>query len=386
MVLLTRKRLILAKTEATYGTDSSPAGTDAILVKELEITPIEADVVSRDLIRPYLGNSDQLLANTRVSITFQVELAGSGTAATAPRFSSLLKACGMAETTTAAAITGTAQAGSAGSITLAAGASATDDIYNGMIITITGGTGSGGVGVITDYVGSTKVATVQKSTATFTPGASSTYSIAANVGYKPVSASFDSASIYFNNDGVLHVITGARGTFVLNAEVGEIPTIEFTMTGIYNAPTDTAAPATTYTNQATPLIFKAGSTTAFSILGYSGCLMSLELDMANEIVYRELVGCDKSVLITNRATEGTCLIEAPTIAQKDFFTIANDDTTGILTMLHGTTAGNRVTLLAPKVDIGNPSYEDSDGIQMLSLPFAAIPTSAGNDEVSLTFA
>ena len=386
MVLLIRKRLILAKTEATYGTDSSPAGTDAILVKELEITPIEADVVSRDLIRPYLGNSDQLLANTRVSITFQVELAGSGTAATAPRFSSLLKACGMAETTTAAAITGTAQAGSAGSITLAAGASATDDIYNGMIITITGGTGSGGVGVITDYVGSTKVATVQKSTATFTPGASSTYSIAANVGYKPVSASFDSASIYFNNDGVLHVITGARGTFVLNAEVGEIPTIEFTMLGIYNAPTDTAAPATTYTNQATPLIFKAGNTTAFSILGYSGCLMSLEFDMANETVYRELVGCDKSVIITNRAVEGTCMIEAPTIAQKDFFTIANDDTTGILTMLHGTTAGNRVTLLAPKVDIGNPSYEDSDGIQMLSLPFAAIPTSAGNDEVSLTFA
>lgn len=386
MVLLTRKRLILAKTEATYGTDSSPDGTDAILVKELEITPIEADVVSRDLIRPYLGNSDQLLANTRVSITFQVELAGSGTAATAPRFSSLLKACGMAETTTAAAITGTAQAGSAGSITLAAAASATDDIYNGMIITITGGTGSGGVGVITDYVGSTNVATVQKSTATFTPGASSTYSIAANVGYKPVSASFDSASIYFNNDGVLHVITGARGTFVLNAEVGEIPTIEFTMLGIYNAPTDTAAPATTYTNQATPLIFKAGNTTAFSILGYSGCLMSLELDMANETVYRELVGCDKSVIITNRAVEGTCMIEAPTIAQKDFFTIANDDTTGILTMLHGTTAGNRVTLLAPKVDIGNPSYEDSDGIQMLSLPFAAIPTSAGNDEVSLTFA
>lgn len=386
MVLLTRKRLILAKTEATYGTDSSPAGTDAILVKELEITPIEADVVSRDLIRPYLGNSDQLLANTRVSITFQVELAGSGTAATAPRFSSLLKACGMAETTTAAAITGTAQAGAAGSITLAAGESSTDDIYNGMIITITGGTGSGGVGVITDYVGSTKVATVQKSTATFTPGASSTYSIAANVGYKPVSASFDSASIYFNNDGVLHVITGARGTFVLNAEVGEIPTIEFTMLGIYNAPTDTAAPATTYTNQATPLIFKAGNTTAFSILDYSGCLMSLELDMANETVYRELVGCDKSVLITNRATEGTCMIEAPTIAQKDFFTIANQDTTGVLTMLHGTTAGNRVTLLAPKVDIGNPSYEDSDGIQMLSLPFAAIPTSAGNDEVSLTFA
>ena len=85
MALLTRKRLILAKVESTYGTDSSPAGTDAVLVRSLEVTPIEADVVSRDLIRPYLGNSDQLLANTRVSITFEVEMAGSGTAATAPR-------------------------------------------------------------------------------------------------------------------------------------------------------------------------------------------------------------------------------------------------------------------------------------------------------------
>ena len=114
MALLTRKRLILSKTESTYGTDSTPTGTDALLVRELEITPIEADVVSRDLIRPYLGSSDQLLANARVSITFQVEMAGSGAGATAPRFSSLLKACGMAETTTAAPITGTAQAGDGG--------------------------------------------------------------------------------------------------------------------------------------------------------------------------------------------------------------------------------------------------------------------------------
>lgn len=385
MALLTRKRLILAKAESPYGTDSTPDGTDAVLVRTLEITPIEADVVSRDLIRPYLGNSDQLLANTRVSITFEVELAGSGTAATAPRFSSLLKACGMAETTTAAAITGTATAGAAGSITLT-GTSATDDILNGMIISLTGGTGDGSSGVIVDYNGSTKVATVQKTTAAFTPDATSVYSIAANVNYRPVSAAFGSASIYFNNDGVLHKITGARGTFVLNASVGEIPTIEFTMVGIFNAPTDTVAPTVTYSNQATPLIFKAGNTSTFSILNFTACLMSLNFDIANETVYRELVGCTKEVLITNRAPAGECMIEAPTIAQKDFWTIANDDTTGILSVLHGTTAGNQVSIVAPLVDITNPSYEDSDGIQMLNIPYVAIPTAAGNDEITLTFA
>jgi hypothetical protein len=80
------------------------------------------------------------------------------------------------------------------------------------------------------------------------------------------------------------------------------------------------------------------------------------------------------------------MIEAPTIAQKDFWTIANDDTTGILSVLHGTTAGNQVTIVAPQVDITNPTYEDSDGIQMLNIPYVAIPTTAGNDEITLTFA
>lgn len=385
MALLSRKRLVLCKSEGTYGVDITPDGTDALLVRSLEVTPIEADVVSRDLIRNYLGNSDQLLAQTRVSISFQVEMAGSGAGATAPRFNSLLKACGMAETITAAAVTGTSTAGGAGTITLAAGASAVDDFYNGMVITITSGTGNGHIGLITDYVGSTKVATVQASTATFVPGASSGYSIAANVAYLPVSTGFASATIYFNNDGVLHKITGARGTFTLNTSVGEIPTIDFQMTGIYNAPTDTAAPTTTYSNQATPVIFKAGNTSAFSILSYTACLQSVSFNMANETVYRELVGCTKEVLITNRAPAGDCMIEAPTIAQKDFFTIANNDTTGTLTLLHGSTAGNRVTLLAPKVDITNPSYGDQDGIQMLNIPYVAIPTTAGNDEIKLTF-
>ena len=80
MPLLSRKRLILAKIEATYGTDPTPTGAEAILVRNLEITPLEAETVSRELIRPYLGASDQLLAQTRVGINFEVELAGSGTA------------------------------------------------------------------------------------------------------------------------------------------------------------------------------------------------------------------------------------------------------------------------------------------------------------------
>ncbi len=54
----------------------------------------------------------------------------------------------------------TAQAGGASTITLDAGASAVDGFYNGMIIRITSGTGFSQIREIIDYVGATKVATV----------------------------------------------------------------------------------------------------------------------------------------------------------------------------------------------------------------------------------
>jgi hypothetical protein len=310
MPLLSRKRLILAKTETTYGTDPTPTGAaNAILVRNLEITPLQADTVTRDLIRPYLGNSDQLLAQTRVEVTFEVELAGSGTAGTAPAYGPVLKACGLSETV---------------------------------------------------------VATT-------------------SVTYAPVSSSFSSVTIHFHNDGIRHKVTGCRGTFDLNAEVGQIPVISFTMTGIYNAPTDEALPTPTYANQSAPLIFKNGNTSNFSIFSYSGCLQSLSFQMANEVVYRELVGCTKESLIVNRAPAGDVVIEAPSIATKDFFSIATGSSTGSISFQHGGTAGNIVTFTTAQSDIANPSYSDQDGIQMLNLPYVAVPTSAGNDELSLVY-
>jgi hypothetical protein len=62
--------------------------------------------------------------------------------------------------------TGTATAGAAGTITLDAAASASDDFYNSAIILLTGGTGVGQSRIISDYVGSTKVASVNGNWAT----------------------------------------------------------------------------------------------------------------------------------------------------------------------------------------------------------------------------
>jgi hypothetical protein len=73
-------------------------------------------------------------------------------------------------------ITGTAQAGASTSITLASGASSTNDAYKDMLITLTGGLGNGQIKYIRGYNGTTKVATVELPWAT-TPNSTTVYSI-----------------------------------------------------------------------------------------------------------------------------------------------------------------------------------------------------------------
>jgi len=99
MAYYARRKVLLAKTETTYGLDPTPTGVaNAILVRNLSVDPISNTNVSRDLVRPYFGNFAQLIANTLVSVDFEVELAGSGTAGTAPAYGPILKACGLTET------------------------------------------------------------------------------------------------------------------------------------------------------------------------------------------------------------------------------------------------------------------------------------------------
>ncbi len=156
------------------------------------------------------------------------------------------------------------------------------------------------------------------------------------------------------------------------------------MTGLYNAPTDTTMPTCTFQNQADPLVFKNGNTSAFQFHSFAASLQSFTFDMNNEIVYRELVGGTKEVQINNRTPSGTVQIENVALSAKNFFTNATSNVSGNNTFLHGTTAGNKLTVTMPKANITAPAYASVDEIDMLDLAYTAVPNS-GNDEVSLVF-
>jgi hypothetical protein len=99
MALKLRRLGVLAKIETTYGTDSVPTGAaNAVLLQDVTITPMEAEQIERTLIRSFLGANPVVLAAKRMRLQATVDLAGSGTAGTAPAYGPLLRACGMAET------------------------------------------------------------------------------------------------------------------------------------------------------------------------------------------------------------------------------------------------------------------------------------------------
>jgi hypothetical protein len=203
-----------------------------------------------------------------------------------------------------------------------------------------------------------------------------------SVAYNPVSGAFESATLYFNQDGLLHKCTGSRGTWSIDMKTKAIPTLKFSMTGIYSPVVDAAAPASVYSGVQTPVI--VGAATTVSLHGFAGAVESLNINLGVNVAYRELINNSKSIAITDRASDGDITLEMPTVAAKDWFAAVMAVNTGPLSVVHGSVAGNIVQIDGPKVSVNSPSYSDSDGNVMLKMNTLFVPN-VGNDEIKLIF-
>ena len=101
--MLVNREVILAKTEVTYGVDAVPVeGLDAMLVENISWSNEGLRLNERPAVRASLGQLRQVFGGTLRTITFDVEMKGSGvapaTAATPPEFAPMLRACALTET------------------------------------------------------------------------------------------------------------------------------------------------------------------------------------------------------------------------------------------------------------------------------------------------
>jgi len=217
-------------------------------------------------------------------------------------------------------------------------------------------------------------------------GMSETIVVGTSVTYAPVSGAFESVTNYFNQDGVLHKMTGSRGSWSLAFSAQGIPKLKFSFQGLYSPVIDALPPTgVVYTAFALPLVVNNVNTTGLTLQGFAGLVMSdLSVDIGNSVTFRSLVGGAEQVMQTDRKPAGSITFEATTVAQKDWWTAARSAATGPLSLTHGTAAGNKVKVDAPKAQITQPNYTDKDGIAMIQASLVLVPN-IGNDELTLTF-
>lgn len=313
-----RNTAILAKIEATYAVDPTPTeAANALLVSNVTINPLNASNVDRDLVLPYMGGSEQLVGTAYIELTFDVEIAGSGAAGTAPAYAPLLRACGFAETVTAAT----------------------------------------------------------------------------RVEYNPVTPVADSVTIWYFSDGAKHVAKGCRGNFAVKMGAGARPVFSFTFLGIDGGLTAASPSALTLTGWKTPLVitdpntgdvtlgatYTAATPTLTGGTGYPS--QGLELDLGNQVAHTPLLG-GETVDVSQRVVTGKITLDLTAAQEVTFMTNVKTNALSSLGLMHGTTAGYKVMLFMPAVQLVNPTKADVNGKLMCAYDVRAVPVS-GNDELKI---
>lgn len=201
------------------------------------------------------------------------------------------------------------------------------------------------------------------------------------VDYEPVSGGYESLTMYWNADGTQHRALGARGTWSVELRANSFPRLRLEYTGFFTAPTAVALPAVTLTAWKDPRPVGFVDTPVLTIDGFNAVAESFSYSHGNAVTYRDLVN-KREVQITGRTPTASVSIEAPALASKNFFALAESQAAVAVVVQQGTAAGAIAEFLMGHVQILNPRYRDSDGTLMLDMDLVPMPAS-GDDECTL---
>lgn len=313
-----RDTVVYGKIETTYGTDSVPTGgANAMQVSNVRITPLNAQYVSRDLIRNYFGVSDQLLSSYNKLISFDIEAVGSGALGVAPAWGVPLRCCGWAET------------------------AVTDErVY---YKPVTNGQESGSFycydsGVLHKFLGARGAAAISMALGSIP-----------KISYAMVAI-----------DGGDTTATPS-GVDFSDFRVPEAITDQFTSDLTLGC---------TLVADGDPVGLTGG--TVYPSAG-------IEIDTGVRAEYIPLLG-QQSVEITDRAVKGKVRLAATAAQEVAFYAAIKAATRYGIGLLHGTVEGDRFGIFGPAGQIVMPNKDEIQGKRLMGYDFNFVPV-AGNDEL-----
>lgn len=209
---------------------------------------------------------------------------------------------------------------------------------------------------------------------------------ATSVTYNRVSTAHSSVTIYFNVDGTLFKMRGARGNVVQRVTAQGIVYLEFEFTGLYDGPAAQAKPTPTLGTQlsAFPQVASSANTPIFTIGGTAHALRSFSLNLGNQVEPRLLIN-QEEIIIARIAEQAECTINAVPLATLNPFSLADSNTPQAMVLQHGVGAGKICTLNIPRALFQRPgSPTQQQGIVEWPLRMVPLPDT-GNDQFTLAF-
>jgi len=377
----TIKRIIAAVQEAIVGTNPG-SGYKIMRVLSGPTNAVQADYVEQDVIGAKFGSLGSIATTKTFENSFQTYAVGAE-AGNDPDYDAVLQACSLKKEDgfylNIVGMTGAAfspgesvetTAGTALGTVLAwtpnVGVSGTASTTGGELFIFQAGTATTANIVSGDNV---------RNTATTTVGELSADS-KASITYSPTSLLSEqkTATILDFPDGQRRISTHSMGNIVVTFEAGELPTLDYTMSGLYSAPTDTTAIDEIAPADITPSPWIDARCQVGSLKMDQVFTSSFSVDAGNTVVMPK-GGCSTdgiaAISITDANPTGAVSISRPDLVDFNPYDLMQNSTTFEVFTQHGSVENQRVRLGVPKAQLNAaPTDGDVDGQATYDLAFS----------------
>ena len=216
-----------------------------------------------------------------------------------------------------------------------------------------------------------------------------TVTAAARVDYTPISASLESSTMYYYDDGVLKKVLGMRCDITsFKMGFGDVPQMAVKFIGLDGGIAAVATPDVTLTswmqpqavNQANSGMVTLGATYTAGALtgGTTYPTKGLELSLGAVVNFIELLG-GQSVDLTDRDVKGKITLDLTAAQEVSNEALVLASGTQSIGLLHGNAAGNQLLTFLPNCQFQNYTLDDLNGRRLIGYDIKAA-TLSGNDE------
>jgi Phage tail tube protein len=225
-------------------------------------------------------------------------------------------------------------------------------------------------------------------------GFAQTITATIRVDYTPISAAMSSLTLYWYDDGVLHILLGSRGDLKVTATAGGLLIGSFSITGLVGTVSAATNPSPTLTAFQVPQVVTNANTLSLVLGGTHATgtapvitagtpfpSLGMEFSLGNTVSHNALIG-GETVDISDRDVTGKFQLDLTSAQEVAAFADVNAATLISVGMSHGTVVGNKTLIFCPAVQRKNISKTTQNGKRLIGYDLSMVPVS-GNDEIRI---